>query len=157
VTSGIEPSTHGQRFKTGSFKAAERYAIVANDVALVRMEDSEGRPIVQNYHNPNHTIGPACPLRTVADWEAALQSRDMAEVLRTLVWLGGMHSDPPIENAGNLGVEDAEDAKRALDVRRSPAVEQAIGTLVKSKDEWVVDAARQALRAVRETKRETHE
>jgi len=73
------------------------------------------------------------------------------------MWLGGGHSNSPVENPGNRHLEEAEDARLALDVRRSPTIELALETLAKSHDEWVVDAAQQALRAVRETKRETHE
>jgi hypothetical protein len=128
----------------GADVVAQYYAFLDETFALVRMVDSTGNVVPVNYHSPNHTIGPAVPERTAEQWEAAVRSSDRAEVLRTLVWLGGGHSDPPLRTWKEYGVERFEDASRALEARARPEVRSAVEALTRSEDHWVWEAAREA-------------
>ena len=123
------------------------YALLQESFALVRLEDSEEKSVQVDYHTPNHTIGPPVPKRAPEQWEAVLGSSDNAEVLRTLVWLGGHHSDPPLDEKG-LGVERFEDATRALATRCRPGVRSAVEALTCSEEAWVREAAQNAWEAI---------
>ena len=123
------------------------YTLLQDSIALVRLEDSEGKSVQVDYHSPNHTIGPPVPERSPEESETLLRSSDNAEVLRTLVWLGGHHSDPPQDEKG-LCVERFEDATRALATRRRPGVRSAVEALTRSEDVWVREAAQQAWEAI---------
>jgi hypothetical protein len=133
----------------GADITSQYYALLDDTLALVRLEDSTGNFETVNYHNPNHTIGPDPPKRTAVEWELALQSPDPAEILRTLVWLGGAHSDPPIKDADHMCVEKFEDAALALEVRARPDVRTAVETLTRSNDSWLREAAANALEAIK--------
>jgi hypothetical protein len=132
----------------GADITSQYYAFLDGTFALVRMEDSAGNFVPVNYHNPDHTIGPPVPERTAEQWEAAMRSSDRAEVLRTLVWLGGFHSDPPLREEG-LYVERFEDASRALEARSRPGVRSAVEALTRSEDRWVREAAQHASQVIR--------
>jgi hypothetical protein len=132
----------------GADITSQYYAFLEGTFALVRMEDSAGELVTVNYHNPNHTIGPAVPERTTEQWEAAVRSSDRAEVLRTLVWLSGDHSDPPLRLDG-ISVERFEDASRALEARARPGLRSAVEDLTSSEDRWVQEAAQHAREAIR--------
>jgi hypothetical protein len=129
---------------------SQYYALLDDAFALVRLEDSTGEFVTQDYHHPNFTIGPSVPKRTAEEWEAALRSREPSEVLRTLVWLGGSHSDPPIRDAKHINVEGFEDASLALEVRARPGVQVAVEALTRSEDRWVREAAHHAWEAIRD-------
>jgi hypothetical protein len=123
------------------------YALLQDSLAVVRLEDSEGKADLVDYHSPNHTIGPAVPKWAPEQWEAALRSSNRAEVLRTLVWLGGHHSNPPLHEP-NLSVEPFEDAALVLMTRRRPGVRSAVEALTHSDDGWVQEAAQHAWEAI---------
>jgi hypothetical protein len=132
----------------GADITSQYYALLDDSWALVRLEDSTGAFVIVNYHNPNHTIGPDPPKRTPEQWELALHSSNPAEILRTLVWLGGGHSDPPIPDAEDIGVEKFEDASLARNVRARPNVRTAVEALTRSNDSWVREAAANALEGI---------
>jgi hypothetical protein len=128
------PSTNGDDV------VAQYYAFLQDSFALVRLEDSAGAAVPVDFHSPNHTIGPPAPQRAPDEWEAGLRSSNRAEVLRTLVWLGGRHSDPPLEGMGS-SVEPFEDATQAMVTRRRPGVRAAVEVLTRAEDDWVREAA----------------
>jgi hypothetical protein len=132
----------------GADITSQYYAFLDDTFALVRLENCAGEFVTVNYHNPNHTIGPPVPERTPEQWEAALRSLNNAEVLRTLVWLGGRHSDPPLREKG-ICIEEFEDATRALTTRGRPGVRSAVEALTHSDDRWLRDAAKNAWEAIR--------
>jgi hypothetical protein len=147
----LEDSGHGfpcllvcsSRCINGADIAAQYYALIDDTFALVRLEDSAGNFVPVYYHAPNHTIGPSVPERTAEQWEAALRSPDRAEVLRTLVWLGGEHSNPPLREE-HIHVERFEDAALALETRARPGTRRAVEALPRSQDSWIREAAQQA-------------
>jgi hypothetical protein len=127
----------------GADVARQIYALVDDQPVLLRLEDSAGKICRNYYEAPNHTIGPPVPVRTPEDWERALSSSDLREVLRTLVWLGGRHA-PPTPPDPTLHRESLEEAKRFSETRHRPGVETRIADLVKSPHPWIADAATQA-------------
>jgi hypothetical protein len=132
---------------TGADIASQYYAFLADDFALVRLEDSAGAFVPVNYEITNFTIGPPVPERTPEQWEAALRSSNRAEVLRTLVWLGGLHTDLPLREGGTCA-ERFEDATWALETRARPGVRSAVEALTRSEDRWVQEAAQHAWQAI---------
>lgn len=127
--------------------ASQYYAFFEDSFILVRIEDNTGAIVPVDYRSPNY-IGPSVPGRTAQQWEAALRSSDRAEVLRTLVWLGGHHSDPAFRGDG-VTVERFEQASLVLEARARPGLRQAVEDLANSEDRWVREAARQAREAIR--------
>ena len=128
------------------------YAFLQDSFALVRLEDRTGKVVPVDYDSPSHAIGPAVPERTPDQWEAVLHSSDHAEVLRTLVWLGGRHSDPP-PNGDDSYIERFEEANRALVTRRRPGVRTAVEALSRSEDGWVREAAQHAWKSMQDAGR----
>jgi hypothetical protein len=81
-------------------------------------------------------LGPGLPDRTPEAWEAALSSPNIAEVLRTLMWLGGRHGVLRLAGA------DRTDADHFDDVRRRPGVARKVAELMTSPHPWVAEAAK---------------
>jgi hypothetical protein len=98
--------------------ATQYYRVLKNRVVLVRLEDSDGRYVRNDYLHPNDTIGPKMPERGPQDWEASLSSEDPAEVLWALGWLGGEHGPPLPKRVAELTSSSnpwiAEAAKAAV-------------------------------------------
>jgi hypothetical protein len=132
----------------GADIATQYYALIDHEFALVRSEDSQGHELDNNYHNPNHTLGPGAPHRSADGWAAALGSANRGEVLRTLVWLGGSHSDPPIADQRDIGVEPFEDAVLVGQVRSRADVRAALERLAADADPWVSQTAQAAIAAI---------
>jgi hypothetical protein len=125
------------------------YAIIDDALALVRLEDSSGACIQNDYAAPNHTIGPNAIRRSESEWIRALSDARPAEVLRTLVWLSGHHSRP-IENPGNIHIETYEDATLHLKVRMNPKTKFLLESLAANPDSWIADAIQIAAHSLEE-------
>ncbi|MHC5079573.1 MAG: hypothetical protein ACYTHN_11170 [Planctomycetota bacterium] len=125
--------------------AKQYYTFIGDEIALVRIENAEGEGIRNIFGAPNHTLGPPVPVRSVKAWERALASKELPEVLRTLVWLAGVHRDPakPIPKVSH---ESQEDAKFVLAFRSREKVRGRLRDLAKSPNPWVREAAEQALK-----------
>jgi hypothetical protein len=129
--------------------ARQLYALVNDEVLLVRLEDKGGHLIRNVYGAPNHTFGFTITGRSSNEWKDALESGDSAEVLATLTWLSGTHLDPKEkvpEVAGMPPVahEDLSEAQLVRDVLNSEAVRRDIKTLMLSKNLWVRQGAKLA-------------
>jgi hypothetical protein len=122
------------------------YALIGEQVLLVRLESSTGRAIPNLYGAPNHTIGLTLVGRSASEWEKALNSHDAAEKLATLMWLGGVHLNPR-NPAPDYSHEEMSEAKLADELRSSAGVKVAFEKLLKSKNAWVRRAAELALKA----------
>jgi hypothetical protein len=129
------------------FITVQYYVFLDDTFALVRLEDSEGRPVPNFFGSWDDRIGPSAPKRTPEQWEAALRSSDPREVLRTLAWVGGHHPDPQFAQERGEA-EEAEDARRALATRARPEVRSAVEALTRSEDSWVQEAAQRAREAI---------
>jgi len=133
----------------GSDIRTQYYALIDDALALVRLEDSSGSCIQNEYAAPNHTIGPEAITRTETEWIRALSAPRLAEILRTLVWLGGRHSRL-IANPGNVHTESYNDAALHLNVRTNPKTKVLLEGLAANPDPWIADAAQIALRSLEE-------
>jgi hypothetical protein len=126
------------------------YGVRDERVVLLRLENSAGKLVPNNYHNPNHTIGPDVPQRTPMEWSQALRSNDRLAVLEALVWLGGKHRKdlrPFPDNIGieDGGIEDREVARGVATARGLPSTKKAMRRLARGPDKWVTEAAACAL------------
>jgi hypothetical protein len=118
------------------------YALAGDDLFLIRLEDSEGK-IVRNWYfrDSEPDFGAPMPRSSLAQWEKGLLSSDKVDVLRRLMWLGGVHrrSEPPVRE-GYAG-EDAEDSKLFEKLHAHDGIRRAIAGLQKSEDPWIHEAA----------------
>jgi hypothetical protein len=119
--------------------AKQYYALIGEKVLLVRLEDSSGKPVRNIYGAPHHTIGPALSGRSAGEWEKVLESRDEAEVLAALTWLGGIHWNPD-SPAPEYEHEELSEAYLAEGVRSSKAVKVALSRLARSENAWLRSA-----------------
>jgi len=130
--------------------ARQFYALVNDDVLLIRLEDKAGHLIRNAYGAPNHTFGFTITGRLANDWENALHSADPAEVLATLTWLSGTHLDPveplPVAPTGwpDVSHEDISEARLAGDVRTREGVQRQLKALLLSQNLWLRQAAKLA-------------
>jgi hypothetical protein len=127
-------------FINGANIAKQYYALVGNKMKLIRLEDSKGALFTNYYGAPNHTIGFVQTGRSPDDWQEALVSNDVAEVLATLTWLGGEHLNPR-EAEPNYMHEDLSEARVVEEVRARPAVKAAVNALKHSQNRWIREAA----------------
>jgi len=127
--------------------AKQFYALVNDDVLLIRLEDKAGHLVRNAYGAPNHTFGFAITGRSANDWEQTLVSDDPAEVLATLTWLSGTHLDPkeplPVPPTGwpEISHEELAEARTAGEVRSRESVQRRLKTLLASENLWVRQAA----------------
>jgi hypothetical protein len=122
------------------------YGVFDHRLALLRLEDSSGQLVVNNYYNPNHTIGPNASARMPDEWEQSLLSIEPARVLEALTWLGGEHRTNLTSALDNIGVENVDSAKTVVEVRNRPNVRNAIDELCQSENQWIKEAAQTAQR-----------
>ena len=121
--------------------AKQYYQVVGGKLALVRLEDDEGKMIPNRYTAPNQTIGPQVPRRTATEWANALQSSSEGEILAALTWLGGEHAQPSSKPVQYLHHEDLEMARLVEEVYGRVGVRQRIVELTKSTNSWIREAA----------------
>lgn len=145
----IEVST--KNVINGRDVARELYGLIGVGVGLVRLEDSKGHILRNQYVATNWTIGPNLPTLHPKDWENSLMSDNPVDVLSTLVWLGGIHWDLKISRTWPDGRRDPspEIKKHAIDVnqvRGLEAVQNKLKELTKSKNQWIKQAAELAIR-----------
>jgi hypothetical protein len=129
--------------------ARQLYALINDDVLLIRLEDKAGHLIRNVYGAPNHTFGFTMTGRSTNEWKAALESGDFAEVLATLTWLSGTHSDPTeavpeVSGMPPVAYEDISEARVAREVQRNEDVGRHLKTLLLSQNLWVRQAAKLA-------------
>jgi hypothetical protein len=120
------------------------YALVGDQMRLIRLQDSAGELSPNRYITPNHTIGLTQTGRSAADWQAALLSNDVAEVLATLTWLGGSHWTVNDGTESASWHEEPSEGRLVAEVRARPAVKEAINTFKNSDNSWIREAARSA-------------
>jgi len=124
----------------GGSPSTEHYALVGNSMILAYME-TNGKFDRNDYLDTNLTVGPVLSQRTADDWEAALNSNDMAQVTSALIWLGGAHWNgqaPPYD-------EDKPEAQKVSTLLARESVKKRINDLTKSETAWVNIAAKSVL------------
>jgi hypothetical protein len=124
----------------GGSPSSEHYVLVGNSIVLAYMEVN-GKFDRNDYLNTNLTVGPVLSQRTPDDWEAALNSNDIAQVTSALIWLGGAHWNgqaPPYD-------EDKPEAQKVSALLVRDSVKKRINDLTKSDVPWVNIAAKSVL------------
>ena len=124
----------------GADIAKQYYSLVADEMRLIRLEDSRGVLIPNVYRTPNYTIGFTHIGQSAEDWEKALTSGDTAEVLAALTWLAGKHLDPG-EGVPDYSHEYISEAQLVQVVRTRPVIAVAVSSLKDSNNPWVREAA----------------
>lgn len=125
-----------------TYRQRQYYAIREDRVALVRLEE-EGKGLAQGVFSASRPwTGPRPPLRTPAEWLAALGSGDPAAVLETLVWLDGHHLGAAERREVNVNQESAADSALWETVRDDPRTRELRKELAASPLRWVREAAR---------------
>jgi len=121
----------------GVLEKGTQHYLLLNDVpVLIRAEDAEGKRIQMEYEDRDRMLGPGLPDCTPEAWEESLSSPSVAEVLRTLMWLGGRHG-PRRRNT-----VDRDDAHHFDDTVRRPGVARKVRELTQSPHPWVAEAAK---------------
>jgi len=92
--------------------AKQYFALVDDKFYFIRMEDSKGLLIRNNYLYPNHTLGGIAPAKDMAAWMSLLESSQLALRLAALTYLSGMHMNPDKPQTEILS-ESIDDAKTA--------------------------------------------
>jgi len=123
-------------------QALERhvYALIDEKPVLIRLEDDRGAPRPNDYRSPYDRVGEEVPDGSPEDWERSLNSVDLGEVLRALMWLGGLHY-PPGEPSGSEESATSRASFAAAMERRG--VRAKIVELRDHPHRWVAEAASQ--------------
>jgi hypothetical protein len=129
--------------------AVEYFAINQDDLRLVRLEDSKGAAVQNEYLFPNSEIGIVPSAQSLQDWIGLLQSEEKSDVLSALVFLGGQHLD---EQARMMLPETHESKYANLfqQLLADAGIRESIMRLTQSDNAWVRDAAILASRGPRE-------
>lgn len=114
--------------------AKEYFAIEGDRLRLVRLEDSHGAAAQNDYVYANQEIGVEPEAKDVGQITRLLESKDKAEVLSTLVFLGGSHEDKGLFH----------------DLMENGRVHELIVGFESSDDLWVREAAALAARPLRD-------
>lgn len=120
---------------------AKEYFALGNDrLRVIRLEDSKGAAVQNDYVFPNYEIGVIPSARSVEDWTRLLQSKDKSDVLSALVFLGGRHLD---EKERMTLPEPHESSYAALfqQLVDTPSIHDSITELTKSDNPWIREAA----------------
>jgi hypothetical protein len=120
----------------GGSPSTQHYVLVGNSIILAYLE-TNGEFHRNDYTDANSRIGPLFE-RSTDEWEAALNSNDIAQVTSALIWLGGAHWNgeaPPYD-------QDKHDAQKVSTLLARDSVKKRIDDLTKSNYSWVSIAAR---------------
>jgi hypothetical protein len=129
--------------------AREYFAIGGDRLRLVRVEDEKGELFQNEYIYPNFEIGVVPDAKTVDQWVTLLASKDRADVLSALTFLGGRHIAEPDRNL----LPEPQESKYAGLFRQlvgNPRIREIIAQLETSENEWVKHAAVLAARGPRD-------
>ena len=123
----------------------EYFAISEDRVRLVRLENSGGAGVQNEYVFPNYEIGAVPLAQTVEAWTSLLQSKDRSDVLSALVFLGGRHLKEP-ERQLHSEWRESRYAPLFQQLVASVAIRELISQLRNSGSPWIRDAAALAAR-----------
>jgi hypothetical protein len=118
----------------------EYFAIGGGSLRLVRLEDSKGTAVQNEYVFPNYEIGIVPSAKSVQDWIGLLQSKDKSDVLSALVFLGGQHLD----GKDRMMLPEPHESKYAAlfqQLLADEGIRDLITQLTKSDNGWIRDAA----------------
>ncbi len=125
------------------------YALAGNDIVLIRLEDSDGSLVRNDYNIPHFLIGPDLPANSAPKLVDSVLKGTWVEKLAILTWLGGCHDDPACED---LEPEVKKDALLTDKVLENKRLIKHINLLCKSQDRWVSKTAKFVLKSLKEDK-----
>lgn len=121
----------------------EFFALKHNKLTFVRLENSGGSLVSNNYVLPNYEIGVVPDAKSVSEWIRLLQSEDKADILSALVFLSGSHTARPgIWSAGPMESKYVEKYRELI---HDPNVLRIVERLSNRGDDWIKNAATLAL------------
>lgn len=121
-----EALTIDTEYWIGGNHSHQYYVVVGDELRLVYVGDGF-RVDINNYQNPDMTIGPRLN-HSADEWESDLQSTDDARVLSALTWLAGYHWDgqeSPYD-------EDRSDGEKVRDLCARESVRRRLADLKNS-------------------------
>jgi hypothetical protein len=126
-------------------EALERhvYTLIDESPVLIRLEDGRGALRPNDYRGDVFRVGESVPDRRPEEWERALESPDLAEVLRTLLWLGGEHDHPYSWEWPAVGEESLASAQAHRELLENLGVKSKLIELRMHPHPWVAEAAAQ--------------
>jgi hypothetical protein len=127
----------------------EYFALSNDRLRFVRMENDKGIAVQNEYIFPNQEIGIVPAINTVDEWASLLESKDKADVLSALVFLGGRHLTEPERHFASEP-QGSKWAGLFQQLVGSPLIRGLITRLSNSDDQWVRQAALLATRGPRE-------
>jgi hypothetical protein len=137
---------HTVPFINGLNVAKEYFAISGDRLRLVRMENDNGVLVQNEYAFPVYEIGLVPHAKSVDEWAGLLESKDKADVLSALVFLGGRHIDGP---GPDLGAR-SNYAPLFQQLLSNPRIREIIERFGNSDDDWIKQGAGLAARGPRE-------
>jgi hypothetical protein len=129
--------------------AKEYYSLGDDRLRLVRLEDSKGAAVQNEYVFRDYEIGLIPSGHSVEDWARLLQSKDKADVLSALVFLGGRHLDEK-ERMILPGAHESSYAALFEQLINAPSIHDLIVELTNSGTPWIREAAILAARDPRQ-------
>lgn len=118
--------------------AKQYYGLINDEISLVKLENSKGEIVPNYYYASNHTIGSIPSDLTEQQWINSLNSNDIIEVLATLTFLGGQHSDKFDQLFAG---EKSKRVKLVEKIHANQSVKLKISEFIKSDNRWLNDAA----------------
>lgn len=119
------------------------FALVGNEIRLIRLEDSKGQVVRNDYYAPNLTVGLNIVGRSADEWKSSLKSGDSAEILSSLTVLSGKHLNLeklPL-SFGKVEFESMNEAEFIRELNKDKEIKSAIQNLTKSEKVWLKEAA----------------
>jgi hypothetical protein len=126
--------------------AKEFFALKDDRLRFIRLENDKGKLVQNEYIFPNYEIGIIPNANTVEQWTALLQSKEKADVLSALVFLGGKHIDELLP-----GPRESTYVNLYRELAASARIHELIEGLSKSENAWIREAALLALNGPRKT------
>jgi hypothetical protein len=138
---------HMARFINGRNIAKEYFSMGKDRLQFVRLENDKGEAVQNDYLN--FEIGVVPDAATADQWADMLESKDTADVLSALMFLGGRHIVEPRRDFLPL-TKESKYAELFEQLVGTPRIRELIERLTNSNNEWVKQAALLAARGPRE-------
>ncbi len=140
---------HTAKTINGRDVAKEILAIDKDRPLLVRLENSKGETIPNEYIISEIEVNVTPNAKSVEVFVTLLESSDKADVLSALVFLGGRHLDDP-RWIRLPGPHESKYAAVFQEVIGDPRIQASIMRLTMSDNDWIKQAARLAARGPRD-------
>jgi len=141
VTSA-HPAPELARRGDGRICRRQHYALLGTALAMVRLEDGQGRLVRNSYGWGKPCMGPPVPDRTEEEWMQSLRSSDVVELLASLVWLTGRHLPSATQRTVGVSQEPVERSRCFESVRDDPRTHRILRVLEAHRNPWVREYAR---------------